>query len=149
MRGALWAAVTCVSACAQTTSAPPLNDVNVGRFDAGEFSDGGLPEDAGNEAARALSETGLYSDIATRALSSNILSYRVRYQLWADGAEKDRYLFLPDGAQIDTSDPDGWRFPIGTKAWKSFNVGGRVIETRLLGIRSPVRRLEVLDVRVG
>jgi hypothetical protein len=81
---------------------------------------------------RALSETGLFADIATRTLATGVAPYEVRYQLWSDGAEKQRYLFLPDGTQIDTADLDGWKFPIGTKAWKTFFVGGRAIETRLL-----------------
>jgi hypothetical protein len=46
-------------------------------------------------------------------------------------------------AQIDTSDMDEWVFPVGTKIWKEFNLGGqlsstgqltggKIIETRLL-----------------
>jgi hypothetical protein len=80
----------------------------------------------------ALSETGLYADITTRALADSVVPYEVRYQLWSDGAEKQRHLLLPEGSQIDTSDIDGWRFPIGTKAWKTFFFEGRAIETRLL-----------------
>jgi hypothetical protein len=32
---------------------------------------------------------------------------------------------------IDASDPDGWVFPVGTRAWKEFPRDGRRIETRL------------------
>src|SRR5262245_20803994 len=70
---------------------------------------------------QALSETGLYRDIATRGLAAGVISYDVRYELWSDGAEKQRYLYLPPGTQIDSSDMDGWRFPIGTKVWKTFS----------------------------
>jgi hypothetical protein len=79
-----------------------------------------------------LSETGLYRDFASRALADGVLRYDVRYQLWSDGAAKERYFQLPPGSQIDTSDMDRWRFPVGTKAWKEFRSGGRLIETRLL-----------------
>ena len=38
-----------------------------------------------------------------------------RYPLWSDGAEKQRYLSLPPGTQIDTSNMDDWKFPVGTR----------------------------------
>lgn len=79
-----------------------------------------------------LSETGLFADIGARRLAPGVLSFAPRWSLWADGAEKERFLLLPNGQQIDTSDMDNWRFPVGTKAWKHFKVGGRLIETRLL-----------------
>lgn len=45
---------------------------------------------------------------------------------------KTRYVWLPPGAQIDTSDADHWDFPVGTKAWKQFERSGKLIETRLV-----------------
>jgi hypothetical protein len=84
------------------------------------------------EGPTKLSETGLYQDIATRTLRPEIRAFDVRYPLWADGATKQRYLLLPAGQQIDTSDMDVWKFPIGTKAWKEFYEDGKLIETRLL-----------------
>src|SRR5688572_31053294 len=53
-------------------------------------------------------------------------------QLWADGATKRRWLFLPDGAQIDSADPDHWRFPAGTRLWKEFTRDGVRVETRIM-----------------
>jgi hypothetical protein len=79
-----------------------------------------------------LSETGLYADFATRTLAEGVIPLRPRYPLWSDGAEKRRWLRLPVGARIDTSDMDAWRFPVGTRLWKEFSIGGRLIETRLL-----------------
>ncbi len=79
-----------------------------------------------------LSQTGLYADLASRTLAPGILSYVPRYELWSDGAQKKRYLHLPAGGRIDTSAADDWRFPVGTKVWKEFDVGGKVVETRLL-----------------
>lgn len=79
-----------------------------------------------------LSLTGLYADVATGALAAGVRPYVVRYPLWSDGADKQRWLFVPAGATIDTSDLDQWRFPVGTKAWKEFRVGGRRVETRFL-----------------
>ncbi|MCK5944838.1 MAG: hypothetical protein KAI24_22815, partial [Planctomycetes bacterium] len=59
------------------------------------------------------------------------LPYSPVYALWSDGANKRRWLWLPPGTHIDGSDPDAWRFPIGTRLWKEFAFD-RPIETRLL-----------------
>ena len=49
-----------------------------------------------------------------------------------DGAELGRYLLLPRGTTIDTSVMDQWVFPVGTKSWIEFRVGGKLVETRFL-----------------
>jgi hypothetical protein len=79
-----------------------------------------------------LSETGLYADIATRKFSDGLIAFAPRWSFWVDGAQKDRHLYLPPGTKIDTTNMDGWKFPIGTKVWKEFKVDGKVIETRML-----------------
>ena len=43
-----------------------------------------------------------------------------------------RWIQIPSGSQIDTSDMDHWVFPIGTKLWKEFSLGGVLLETRLI-----------------
>lgn len=77
-----------------------------------------------------LSETGLY--VRPGELAGDVLPYRPQFELWADGADKRRYLRLPPGGVIDTSDMDAWRFPAGTRLWKEFSQGGRKLETRLV-----------------
>src|SRR4051812_10459345 len=57
-----------------------------------------------------LSETGLYADIATGELALGVAPYTPRFSLWSDGSEKQRWLLLPEGAQIDTSNMDDWAF---------------------------------------
>jgi hypothetical protein len=109
-------AVAFLAACEGGTASPP---------------DGASPDLAPAGPTR-LSETGLYSDFANRTLAEGVRPYSVRYELWADGATKQRYLYLPPGSQVDTSDMDRWSFPAGTKAWKEFRVDGRLVETRLL-----------------
>jgi len=52
--------------------------------------------------------------------------------LWADGAGKDRYIYVPRCSTIDTSDMDHWVFPTGARLWKHFAVDGVLVETRLL-----------------
>jgi hypothetical protein len=84
----------------------------------------GLPE--------RLSETGLYSDLASDAIAPGVRPYRPRFELWSDGAEKRRWLALPEGTQIDSADPDDWVFPDGVRVWKEFSRDGVRIETRLI-----------------
>ena len=84
-----------------------------------------------------LSETGLYADIVTGELAPGVLPYTPQFPLWSDGAEKQRWILLPDAQHIDTSDMDEWLFPEGTKVWKQFSVGAARIETRLLEKRGP------------
>jgi hypothetical protein len=59
------------------------------------------------------------------------MPYTPAVTLWSDGAEKHRYLYLPPGSTIDTTDLDAWKLPVGTKAWKEFKVDGKLVETRL------------------
>jgi hypothetical protein len=88
------------------------------------------PPDA-DTAPLELRCTGLYSDWANKTVAPEAMPYTPGAELWSDGAEKQRYLLVPKGAKIDTSDPDEWRFPVGTKTWKEFRVNGRRVETRL------------------
>ena len=70
--------------------------------------------------AQLLSQTCLYTDIERQAISPQLRRFTPNYQLWSDGAHKTRWIYLPPGSQIDTSDPDHWRFPIGTQIFKEF-----------------------------
>lgn len=94
------------------------------------------PTDAGTDGGfvqpTMLSETGLYSDIGTKTIASGVVEFLPRWHLWSDGAVKRRWIYLPPGSKIDSSDMDYWSFPVGTKVWKEFVRGGDLIETRLL-----------------
>jgi hypothetical protein len=79
-----------------------------------------------------LSQTGLYSDIGGKAIAPQNRAYTPQYVLWSDGGVKRRWLFLPAGTRIDSSDMDRWSFPVGTKVWKEFSFQGRRVETRLI-----------------
>lgn len=84
-----------------------------------------------------LSQTGLYSDIGAGTIAPGVAEYMPRWQLWSDEAAKRRWIFLPPGSQIDTSDMDHWQFPMGTKIWKEFVRDGQKIETRYLEKTGP------------
>ena len=85
--------------------------------------DTGLPDD--------MFCTGLYRGRAATQYAADVQPYTPGVTLWSDGADKQRYLYLPPGSRIDTSNMDAWRFPVGTKAWKEFRFDGKLVETRL------------------
>ncbi len=78
-----------------------------------------------------LRDTGLYAAGSLTDVRSVNLAFTPQYPLWSDGADKRRWLYLPPGKFIDASQPDAWKFPVGTKLWKEFSQGRRV-ETRLI-----------------
>lgn len=74
---------------------------------------------------------GLYEGRDPRRIVSDVYPYTPGVVLWSDGAAKQRYFSLPPGTQIDTSDLDVWKFPVGTKAFKEFRLDGKLVETRI------------------
>lgn len=87
----------------------------------------GLPAVAGPTPASplppTLSGTGFHE--AAR------VAFAPQYPLWSDGTHKRRWIALPPGSSIDASDPDAWRFPVGTRVWKEFGYE-RPVETRFI-----------------
>jgi hypothetical protein len=79
-----------------------------------------------------LEDTGLYADFAGGVLADGVRGYTTEHVLWADGATKQRWIWLPPGSTIDTSDMDYWVYPEGTKVWKEFTRDGVRVETRYL-----------------
>jgi len=78
-----------------------------------------------------LSKTGCVDAADPKKPAAGLVPYGVNAQLWSDGAEKDRWMALPDGATITVS-PDGdFTFPKGTVLMKTFRLGGKPVETRL------------------
>jgi hypothetical protein len=105
-----------------------------GTIDAG---DGGCAVGMSGEAID-LQCAGLYSDWVNKTTAPGVVEYAPAFPLWSDGAGKTRWIDLPAGQQIDTSNMDEWVFPVGTRLWKEFRLplgaGGAEIriETRLL-----------------
>jgi hypothetical protein len=106
-----------------------------GSFDAGPDADdaGPIPED--------LACTGLYTCWDPKIVAVENRPYVPGVALWSDGAEKQRWLHLPPGSKIETSDAgtaaEEWTLPIGTKVWKEFRIAGKRVETRLVWKREP------------
>lgn len=89
-----------------------------------------------------LSETGLYADIESEILAEGVQPYAPQFELWTDGADKRRWVYIPEGTQIDTSNIDEWKYPVGTKLWKEFSRDGVRVETRLIEKLPPERAKE-------
>ncbi|MBX3191694.1 MAG: PQQ-dependent sugar dehydrogenase [Labilithrix sp.] len=79
-----------------------------------------------------LSKTGCADPADVKRPATGLVPYGVIAQLWSDGAEKDRFIALPDGAKITVRDDGDFDFPNGTVLVKTFSIGGKKIETRLL-----------------
>jgi hypothetical protein len=79
----------------------------------------------------SLRETGLYADWESKTVAEDVLTFTPQYALWSDGAAKRRFLHLPAGTWIDGSQPEVWRYPVGTRLWKEFRIAGQRVETRL------------------
>jgi hypothetical protein len=94
-----------------------------------------VPPDA--DPLATLLGTGLCVDKACNTISSDVHPYTPQFVLWADAASKRRWIYLPPGTQIDTSDPDHWVFPQGTKLWKEFTSGSTRVETRYIAKVGP------------
>ncbi len=103
------------------------------------------PERASDPPAR-LSETGCVDPQDPRRPAPGLIPYEVNSPLWSDGAQKERFVALPDGQRLRVKDcardpqpcaaspeDDGhFEFPVGSVLVKSFAVAGRRVETRLL-----------------
>ena len=79
-----------------------------------------------------LSETGLYEASRPGAIARGVRQFSPQYPLWSDGAAKARWVYLPAGTTIDTTDAADWEFPVGTRFWKEFTFNGRKVETRFI-----------------
>src|SRR5258708_21271302 len=99
-----------------------------------DASDGGGGDGAGSDAMgpSLLSQTGLYADVAKETLANGVFAFQPQYTLVSDSATKRRWVYLPPGKKIDTSDMEFWQYPKGFKLWKEFTRDGVRVETRLL-----------------
>ena len=77
-----------------------------------------------------LADTGLFAPDSMQ-VAEGVIPFSPQYPLWSDGAVKRRWIALPPGTAVDASDPDAWSFPVGTRLWKEFSMGGPV-ETRMI-----------------
>jgi uncharacterized repeat protein (TIGR03806 family) len=80
---------------------------------------------------KLLSQTGCVDPADPTRPAAGLIPYRVNSPLWSDGADKERYLAIPDGKTISITADQDFDLPIGSVAMKIFSVGGKRVETRL------------------
>ncbi len=125
-----------------TDDATPMVDAG----DDAPIADAG--DDTGPDAGPpCLGPPGLYVTGTCTTLSEGVREYSPRYWLWSDGTDKERYIRLPAGSQIDTSDPNNWVYPRGTQVWKTFLIDGVRLETRLFEKFDDGAGLDAWDMR--
>ncbi len=97
----------------------------------------GMPENENDFLPETLSATGAFTNVKTLKLTEGAIPYDVNSPLWSDGALKTRWLFLPQGTQIDFHPTLAWSFPAGTVFVKHFALGKeqKRVETRLTVIK--------------
>src|SRR5262249_33025692 len=81
---------------------------------------------------RKLSQTGLFASVKEHRVAPGLIPYSVNSPLWSDGADKERYIALPGKETIGYTEDLSWGLPDRTVLVKTFTLGGKRIETRLL-----------------
>jgi uncharacterized repeat protein (TIGR03806 family) len=86
-----------------------------------------------------LSATGAFSDLATLTPRTGLMPYDLVQALWSDGADKQRWMAIPNDGTPDTtaeqigfSENGPWDFPVGSVLVKHFEFAGRRLETRFI-----------------
>jgi uncharacterized repeat protein (TIGR03806 family) len=79
-----------------------------------------------------LSKTGCVDPADATKPAAGLVPYDVNSPFWSDGADKERWMALPDGTTISVSANGHFDLPNGTVLVKTFRLGGKRIETRLL-----------------
>jgi uncharacterized repeat protein (TIGR03806 family) len=77
-----------------------------------------------------LAESGCFEADGTPG--PMLVPYEVAHPFWSDGADKSRWLAIPDGTTITTDAEGGLELPVGSVLVKEFVVGGAKVETRLM-----------------
>jgi uncharacterized repeat protein (TIGR03806 family) len=84
-----------------------------------------------------LSLTGAFTNLTTLSPSLSLIPYTPIQGFWSDGAEKQRWIAIPNdgtpnspGERLAYSETGEWAFPNGTVLVKHFSFGGLRVETR-------------------
>jgi uncharacterized repeat protein (TIGR03806 family) len=99
-----------------------------------------MPSDANGSIPRLLSQTGAFKDTPALVPDDALIPYDLIVPFWSDGAEKTRFVSVPDDQKIKFAPTGEWIFPRGTVFVKTFEMATnetnpnlkRRLETRLL-----------------
>lgn len=122
-----WPAVLLLAACGDDGKSMPADGPTP---DNAVLTD--APIDGDPNHPLTLMDTGLCLNASCTQVSPDVKPFTPQYTLWSDGATKKRWIYLPPGTKIDTTDMNFWKFPVGTKVWKEFTRDGVRVETRLM-----------------
>ncbi len=78
-----------------------------------------------------LSDTGCVNSSDPTQPAAGLIPYDINEPFWSDGADKQRYMALPNNAEIDVDADGDFIFPTGTVLMKNFRLDNQLIETRL------------------
>ena len=85
---------------------------------------------------RVLSDFGFFTDGPAQLPAEGVTPYRLNTPLYSDGADKLRFVYVPDGGEVGVSEQGLLKFPVGSALIKTFafeeNGKRRLIETRVL-----------------
>jgi uncharacterized repeat protein (TIGR03806 family) len=125
------------TAFASNRSISSFGQDNDGELYIVEFNDGTLYRlqqgggGGGSTVATQLSATGCVNASDAKLPASGLIPFAPNAPFWSDGADKDRWIALPNGSTITVQGTGDWDFPNGTVLMKNFRSGTRLIETRL------------------
>jgi len=91
---------------------------------------------AGDTLPKTLGNYGFFLDRAANDPTPGVVPYRLNMPLFSDGADKYRFVYVPEGAEVGPGDQGLLQFPVGSALIKTFAFGEgenqRKIETRVL-----------------
>ena len=79
-----------------------------------------------------LAQFGFFANAGAQLPAASVTPYRLNTPLWSDGAEKLRFVYIPPGLKAKANGDGLLELPIGSALIKTFKMGGRLIETRVL-----------------
>ena len=126
-----------LAVCAYFTLHSPAPAILQGRAPTRPYLN--MPDTARGKMPGLLSQTGAFRDVRRMTPAHGLMPYTLALAFWSDGADKIRYVAIPDGKVKFSADGD-WVFPHGTVFVKTFELRtgtaptARRLETRLLVI---------------
>jgi uncharacterized repeat protein (TIGR03806 family) len=109
---------------------------NAGELYAVRFSSGTIERlerltgDGPTDFPALITDTGCVQPSNPTQVASGVIPYSIAVPFWSDGAEKERFLALPDGAQLHIDSSGDWELPPGGVTIKHFRHQGQLFETR-------------------
>lgn len=102
-----------------------------------------MPANVSGPLPRLLSQTGAFKDVRQFVTSDGLIPYDLIVSFWSDGAEKSRWVLVPENKTIKFAPTGEWVFPKGTVFVKHFDLA--TDETNAKSLRRLETRLLVCD----